>query len=342
MLEEINHPGSVVRAKSPALSIVVPVFNEGISVAECCRRISAVVSSLGISYEIIFVDDGSQDDTFVCLKALNEENPSVKIIRLARNFGHQTAISAGLAHALGDRVAVMDADLQDPPELLPQMLREIDGGYDVAYGLRARRQENWLKRSAYFLFYRLLRAASKIEIPLDAGDFCVMRREVVEAINQLPERNRFIRGLRSWFGFKQIGVPYIRARRALGTPKYTLEKLLRLSLDGLISFSDAPLRFAAYLGFLVSAASFLGIAVVLYFRLFTQASVPGFASLAILILFLGGIQLLTVGLLGEYVSRIFDEVKQRPLYVISSKLGWRAPESQLAVEKEEAWNNAER
>ena len=306
----------------PALSVVIPVFNEHRVVDRLYQRLHAVVSNLPGPYEIIVVDDGSTDDTFARLRGLHQRDPALKIIRLARNFGHQAAISAGLARAAGERVAVMDGDLQDPPEMLPVLLRTVEGGCDVAYGVRKHRPEGWLKRLAYYGFYRLLRMVTTIEIPLDAGDFCVMRRQVALAINAFPERNRFVRGLRSWFGFRQVGVPYSRDQRTAGRPKYTWGKLLRLSLDGLISFSDVPLRMASYLGFLVSAGSVVGIGVVLYFRLFTNASVPGFASLAILILFLGGIQLLAVGLLGEYVSRIFDEVKRRPLYVMSALIGW--------------------
>jgi dolichol-phosphate mannosyltransferase len=308
------------------LSVVIPMYNEAAVVDELLERLEQALAPLGISWEVIAVDDGSADDTFERLCAQHERQPAIKAIRLARNFGHQTAISAGLARAGGECVAVIDGDLQDPPELLPQLLRKLDEGYDVAYGVRQHRPEGWLKQTAYYLFYRVLHATAQIDIPMDAGDFCVMRRHVVDAINRLPERNRFLRGLRSWFGFRQVGVPYARQPRAMGRPKYTWGKLFRLSLDGLISFSDTPLRMASYLGLLVSAGSFLGIALVLYLRLFTDRSLPGFASLAILILFTGGIQLLTVGVLGEYLGRIFDEVKQRPLYVTSELLGFAEEE----------------
>ena len=308
---------------SPMLSVVIPLYNEGSGVLRLLYdRLAAVLARLPGPCEIILVDDGSTDDTFQQLKQLHQQDPAVKVIRLSRNFGHQTAISAGLARAAGAHVAVMDGDLQDPPELLPALLAQLEQGYDVAYGIRASRQEGWIKRGAYHLFYRLLHRLARIEIPLDAGDFCVMKRRVVVAINNLPERNRFLRGLRSWVGFRQVGVPYPRAERAEGIPKYTWGKLLRLSLDGFVSFSDTPLRMASYLGFLVSLGSFIGIGAVLYFRLFTTLSIPGFASVAILILFLGGIQLLAIGVVGEYLGRIFDEVKQRPLYLESERLGW--------------------
>lgn len=325
----------------PALSVVIPVFNEGSLVETLYARLQPVVSQFNGSYEIIMVDDGSIDDTFRRLQRLHERDGAIKIIRLVRNFGHQTALSAGLARTAGEYVAVIDGDLQDPPELILTMRQKLDEGYDIAYGARTSRKEGWLKRLAYHSFYRLLRVTANIEIPLDAGDCCVMRRAVVEAINALPERNRFVRGLRSWFGFRQVGVPYARDSRAEGCPKYTWSKLLRLSLDGLISFSDAPLRLASYFGFLVSLGSFVSIGVVLYFRLFTHASVPGFASLAILILFIGGIQLVTVGLLGEYISRIFDEVKQRPLYVTSALIGWEEDETCGAISCREQANVAQ-
>ena len=308
--------------RSPELSIVVPIFNEAALVDLLFDRLESVLQELAVSYEVIAVDDGSTDGTFERLVRAHRRNPSVKLLRLSRNFGHQTAITAGLARASGNMVAIMDADLQDRPESLPLLLEKLGEGYDVAYGIRVQRPEGWLKRLAYRAFYRVLRLSARIDIPIDAGDFCVMRRQVVDAINSLPERNRFLRGLRSWFGFRQAGVPCIRGARAEGQPKYGFGKLLRLSLDGLISFSDAPLRLASYLGFLVSLGSFLGILVVLYIRLFTSRSLPGFASVAILILFTAGIQLLTVGVLGEYLGRIFDEVKQRPLYVTRETMGW--------------------
>ena len=306
----------------PALSVVVPVFNAGALVRALYERLQPVAIQVTSAYEIIMVDDGSVDDTFQHLHALHRIDPLVKIIRLARNFGHQTAISAGLAKAAGDFVALMDGDLQDPPELLPTLLETLEKGYDVAYVIRTDRPESWLKRTAYFLFYRILHAIARVQIPLDAGDFCMMNRRVVLAINGMPERNRFIRGLRHWVGFKQVGVPCVRHARAGGVAKYTWGKLIRLCFDGIVSFSDLPLRLGSYLGFIVSSGSFIGIGIVLYFRLFTNRSIPGFASLAILILFLGGMQLLTIGVLGEYLGRTLDEARQRPLYIISHLVGW--------------------
>ncbi len=318
-------PGGSGERQAMAVSVVIPLFNEGAAATPLYARLTRALEELPHPHEVILVDDGSTDDTFEQLMELRRADPAVKLIRLSRNFGQQTAISAGLERAAGEFVAVMDADLQDPPELLPVLLARLREGYDVAYAVRVSRREGWPKRVAYRAFYRLLRLVAKIEIPLDAGDFCMMRQQVVRVLNRLPERNRFIRGLRSWVGFRQIGVPYHRTVRADGGPKYTWGKLLRLSLDGLVSFSDLPLRLASYLGLVVSAASFAGILVVLSLRLFTDRSTPGFASQAIVTLFLGGIQLLTIGVLGEYVSRISDEVKQRPLYIASALIGWDEP-----------------
>jgi dolichol-phosphate mannosyltransferase len=306
----------------PKLSIIVPLYNEAELVNEFYGRVSATMREMAASYELIFVDDGSVDSTFDLLTLVQKHDPAVKIIRLARNFGHQSAISAGLESARGDVVAMIDGDLQDPPELIPRMIATLEQGYDVVYGVRKARKEGWLKVTAYWAFYRLLQTVARIDIPLDAGDFCVMNRQVVNALISLPERNRFIRGLRSWVGFRQTGLEYPRSARLAGEPKYTLRKLMRLALDGFIAFSDAPLRLAAYLGLAVSASSFVGILVVLYFRLFTDQSLPGFASVAVLMLFLGGTQLLSVGLAGEYLGRIYDEVKHRPLYVIRQTVGW--------------------
>jgi polyisoprenyl-phosphate glycosyltransferase len=313
------------------VSVVIPVYNEGALVQTLYSRLYTVLSEVVDAYEIIVVDDGSTDDTFAHLLTLHKQNPDLKIMRLARNFGHQTAIATGLQRASGEIVAVMDGDLQDPPELLPSLIAKLEEGYDVVYAVRTHRPEGLIKRTAYRLFYRILRWVARIDIPLDTGDFCVMRGRVVRVLNSLPERNRFIRGLRSWVGFRQVGLPCSRDERAGGTPKYTLAKLMRLSLDGIINFSDFPLRLASYFGVLVSIASFVGIGVVLYFRLFTEASIPGFASLAILILFIGGVQLLTIGVVGEYLGRIFDEVKQRPLYVVEHLVGWAPEETEAEM-----------
>jgi len=319
-------------AQRPDLSVVAPVFDEGAQVDAFYERVSDVLTRAGYAWELILVDDGSTDDTFARLCALHERDPRVKVIQLARNFGHQTAISAGLDRAAGACVAIMDADLQDPPELLPVMAGRLNDGYDIAYGVRAiRKDEGWFKQATSYLFYRAFKAIANVPIPVDAGDFCVMRREVAVAITRLPERHRFLRALRGWFGFRQVGVPYDRSERSGGRTKFTWWKMLQFSLDGVLSFSELPLRFASWVGCLVAFASLVGVGVVFYLRLFTDRSIPGFATITIVVLFLGGVQLLAVGLLGEYISRIFDEVKGRPLYVARTVLGWdRDDEGALA------------
>lgn len=303
-------------------SVVLPVFNESETLPELHRRLSVVMEALAEPYEIIFVDDGSRDASGELLHALQASDPHVRVLRLSRNFGHQSAISAGIDHARGDAVIVMDADLQDPPEALPDLLAPWRQGHDVVYAVRRDRKENVLKRSAYGLFYRLLHQAANVEIPLDAGDFCVLDRRVADVLRQMPERNRFIRGIRSWVGFRQIGVPYNRAARYAGQPKYSLFKLLRLAFDGFFSFSYVPLRLASLFGLFVSFLGFL-LSVWTVYKRFTLPEFPsGFATIVVGMMFLGGIQLIALGVIGEYVGRIFDEVKQRPLYIIGERWGF--------------------
>ena len=232
----------------PVFSVVLPVFNERESLAELHRRLSSVMIALAEPYEIIYVDDGSRDGSGDLLAAIQQNDAQVRVLHLSRNFGHQAAISAGLDHAGGDAVIVLDADLQDPPEVLPALLAQWRLGFDVVYAVRRERKENLFKRSAYDIFYRLLRQVANVEIPLDAGDFCVLDRRVADVLRKMPERNRFMRGIRSWIGFRQIGVPYNRAARFAGQPKYSLLKLLRLAFDGFFSFSYLPLRLASLFG----------------------------------------------------------------------------------------------
>ncbi|MCU0636017.1 MAG: glycosyltransferase family 2 protein, partial [Gemmatimonadaceae bacterium] len=230
------------------ISIVVPAYNEEAGVEELHARVSAAAAEWGEPWELVVVDDGSRDGTFTVLERIAARDPHLKVVGLSRNFGHQPAVSAGLRHVSGDIVCVMDADLQDPPEELLPFIERIREGYDVVYAIRTKRKEGLLKRAAYFLYYRLLRSLATLDIPLDSGDFCVMRREVVEAINELPERNRFVRGLRTWVGFRQTGLAYERAARYAGEPKYTLRKLLRLAADGIVNFSYRPLQAIMLLG----------------------------------------------------------------------------------------------
>ncbi len=309
------------RPERPRYSIVVPVYNEEEVLPEFYDRIRLVVDGLDGPAEIIFVNDGSADRSLAILKGFSGNDRRVRIVSLSRNFGHQAAITAGLAHAGGDAVAVLDADLQDPPELLPKFFKGLGEGWDVVYGIRKERKEGAPKRLAYFVFYRLLRWMADIHMPLDSGDFCAMSRRVVDHLNAMPESGRFVRGLRAWLGLRQTGIVYERDRRHAGVPKYTLLKLLKLSVDGLFSFSYVPLRLIVAMGLAISLLSFLGVLVVLYRYLFTTY-VPGYTSLAILILFIGGVQLLTLGMIGEYIGRISQQVKSRPLFVVDECTGF--------------------
>lgn len=299
----------------PELSVIIPVFNEEENLLTLHGRLTRALVNLGMEYEIVLVDDGSQDQSPDILRRLEAEDQRIVIVEFARNFGHQVAISAGLEQSRGRVVCIMDADLQDPPEVLHTFLAKWREGWEVVYAIRTERKEWWGKRLAYAGFYRLLQRVANIDIPLDAGDFCVMDRRVVDLLVRMPERNRFVRGIRSWVGFKQIGVPYERHARHAGAPKYTFRKLLYLALDGLISFSHMPLRIITLLGFSVSFLSFL-VALFYLVKKFTLGTgVPGFTTLVVSIFFLAGIQLVTIGVIGEYIGRISDEVKRRPLYV---------------------------
>jgi glycosyltransferase involved in cell wall biosynthesis len=308
-------PADIYRTE-PNISIVVPVYNEEENLGVLYPRITSVLESIGVGYEIIFVDDGSSDNTSKLLNSFAVQDHHIVVVVLARNFGHQVAITAGLNHAQGNAVIVMDADLQDPPEMLPEFIAKWWEGYDVVYAVREQRSEGWLKRVAYATFYRLLRRVANVEIPLDSGDFCIMSRQVVNQLIRMPERNRFVRGIRSWVGFNQIGLPYKRDIRHAGRPKYTFGRLMLLALDGLISFSHTPLRIASLSGLIISMLSFLLAVFYTVKKLTTGLNPPGFATLVVAIFFLAGIQLITIGVIGEYIGRIFDEVKQRPLYVV--------------------------
>lgn len=299
----------------PMLSIVIPVFNEEENLPTLHARLTQTLTEQGLDYEVLFVDDGSQDQSPAILRRLEEEDRRIVVVEFARNFGHQVAISAGLEHSRGRVVCIMDADLQDPPEVLHKFLAKWQEGWEVVYAVRTERKEWWGKRLAYAGFYRLLQRVANIEIPLDAGDFCIMDRKVVDWLVRMPERNRFVRGIRSWVGFKQVGVPYERQARHAGKPKYTFRKLLYLALDGLISFSHMPLRIITVMGFTVSLLSFLVALFYLVKKFTIGVGVAGFTTLVVSIFFLAGIQLMTIGVIGEYIGRISDEVKHRPLYV---------------------------
>jgi len=307
------------------LSIVVPCYNEEAVIAEFHRRVVASLAGIESDLEIIYTDDGSRDQTANILRELQQKDRRVRVVSLSRNFGHQLAVTAGLEHARGDAVVIIDADLQDPPEVIPEMIERWRDGYQVVYGLRVRRAgETTFKRWSAKLFYRLLNRLSEIEIPPDVGDFRLLDRQIVDVLLAMPERDRFLRGMISWVGFKQVAVIYDREPRRAGTSKYPLMKMLGFALDSVISFSFAPLRLAIWVGFGAIAASFAGIIYALIIRLYTTEWVRGWASIFTAILFLGGIQLITLGIVGEYVGRIYAEVKMRPLYVVRERLGFES------------------
>jgi len=306
------------------ISIVTPVFNEEDTLTEFHKRLTIVMRTIGEPYEIILVNDGSRDNSLNLMRNLHDKDLMVKIVILSLNFGHQYAITSGLDYAAGDVIGIMDSDLQDPPEVLPVFFQKQKEGYDIVYAIRKNRKERIIKKTAYGVFYRLLSTVSNINIPLDSGDFCIINRRAINALQSMPERNRFLRGLRAWIGFQQIGLEYDRDARFAGEVKYTFRKLLKLAFDGFVSFSYLPLRFASIMGLVVSAISFLGIIVILYLKLFTSCTIDvrGWTSVAIMVLFLGGVQLVSIGVIGEYLGRIYDEVKQRPLYIIQDTIGF--------------------
>jgi dolichol-phosphate mannosyltransferase len=301
---------------APVLSIVVPLFNEEQNVARVYRRLVDALEAEGATFELVFVNDGSGDTTGALLDGLQSQDGRVVVVHLSRNFGHQPAVSAGLDHARSQAVVVMDGDLQDPPEVLGQFIRLWREGYEVVYAVRTKRKEGPFKRLGYYLFYRILHAISDLDIPLDSGDFCLMDRRVVDSLRALPEHLRFVRGLRTFVGFRQIGLAYERAAREAGESKYPFRKLLGLAIDGLVSFSSYPLRLVSYLGFgtIVLAMVLIGWVVIDYFANHTAPA--GWASTVVVVLVMSAIQLLSLGIMGEYVRRIFLEVKGRPTYIV--------------------------
>lgn len=305
-------------------SIIVPLFNEELVIEETYKRLKKEMDSCGDSYEIIFVNDGSKDRTAEMARSICRRDPNIKLLSFSRNFGHQIAITAGMDYASGDAVVVIDADLQDPPEVIPQMIAKWKGGYEVVYGQRTERKgETYFKKLSSSLFYRVLRRLTDVEIPVDTGDFRLIDRKVLDALKTLPEKNRYVRGMVSWVGFKQIGIDYVRDERFAGDTKYPLKKMLKFAANGITSFSYKPLKLATYAGCFVSLLSFVYLLYVLYQRLFIpQSTIPGWASLAIISLFFNGIVLILLGIMGEYIGRIYDEAKARPLYIISDREGF--------------------
>jgi dolichol-phosphate mannosyltransferase len=313
------------------LSVVVPCFNEQELLRDTHRRLVAVLEKLALSFEIVYVDDGSTDSTPNLLRQLQAYDDRIRVVRLSRNFGHQIAITAGLRHCSGSAIVIIDADLQDPPEVIGEFVQRWRQGSDVVYGVRSERDgESAFKLWTAKAFYRLINRLSDTSIPLDAGDFRLMDRKVVDALLAMPERDRFVRGMVSWLGFSQAAVPYHRAARLAGTTKYPLLKMLRLATDGILSFSTVPLRVATWLGLASSGLAVLGILYALFSRFFGRGLVKGWTSIEIAVLLFAGVQLVCLGIIGEYIGRIYGESKRRPLYVVQEQLGFGA-QNQLAV-----------
>jgi len=305
----------------PSISVVAPAYNEQEVLGEFYRRVSAVLTGIGCEYEIVLVNDGSRDNTLALMHALRIRDPRVTVIDLSRNFGKEIALSAGLDHTKGDVVVVLDSDLQDPPELIPKMLEIWREGYDVVYGKRTIRDgETWFKKTTAKYFYKLIKQVSRVEIPEDTGDFRLMSRRAVVALSQLREEHRFMKGLFAWIGFPAAPFPYRRDPRAAGVTKWNYWKLWNFALEGITSFTVAPLKVSTYVGLLVAVLALLYAVVVIWKALVYSDPVRGYPSLMTVILFLGGVQLISVGVLGEYVGRIFNEVKRRPLYLLNQLL----------------------
>lgn len=307
-------------------SIVVPVYNEEINIPELYRRLRSVMNDLDGTVELVLVDDGSRDRSLMLIRQLHEQDPRVCYLSFARNFGHQIAVTAGLNFARGQAVIVMDADLQDPPELIPDLIQQWQQGYHVIYAQRTQRlREHWFKRFTAYWFYRVLRHLADVDIPSDTGDFCLIDRRVVDLLNAMPERNRYIRGLRAWVGFRQTAVLFDRAPRHAGDVKYTFGKSLALAINSLVGFSNVPLRLSTYLGLAAAAVSLLMGLLVLYWRLFAPNSpLAGYTIITVVVFFLGAVQLISIGILGEYIGRIYEEIKGRPLYTLSEVGGFQS------------------
>ena len=307
----------------PILSVVAPCFNEEGVLHELYRRISQVLDGAGESWELVLVNDGSRDRTPEIMRELHAQDARVKVVDFARNFGHQIAVTAGMDYAQGDAVVLIDADLQDPPELILEMLTKWREGYEVVYAIRAERKgETWFKEFTAKMFYRIIYKITDIDIPMDTGDFRLMDRKVVNALKTMHEKHRFMRGMSVWVGFRQTGVKYVRAERYAGETKYPLKKMLKFAMDGITSFSYFPLQVATYIGFVAALFAVLGILVTIVLRLSGSHAFFGQATTLVSVLFLGGVQLICLGIIGEYLGRIYDEVKGRPLYIVRDALGF--------------------
>jgi len=318
----------------PVFSIVAPVFNEEEVLQELYDRVKSVMETVGDPWELVLVNDGSQDNSAEVIDRLHKQDNRVRGLSFSRNFGFQQALAAGFAMTRGEAIINVDADLQDPPEIIPELIAQWRNGYDVVFGVRSSREgETWFKRTTARIFYRLIRRITNIDIPLDTGDFRLMDRRVVNAIGKMPERHRFLRGMVPWLGYRQIGVKYERQARFAGQAKFTsVRKMLPFAMDAITSFSHFPLQLATYLGFLIALVSGLAIAAVVYVRVFVPASqLTGQATTLVVVLFLGGVQLISLGIIGEYLGRIHDEVKGRPLYVVDKY--WNGEPAEPAAEE---------
>ncbi len=310
---------------APELSIIVPLYCEESNIDYLFKRLERVANGLGSSYEIVCVDDGSKDNTLARLIAHHRRNPAIKIVALARNFGKELALTAGIDYSRGRAVIPIDADLQDPPEYIQPLMEKWREGYDVVYAKRRHRAgETWLKKISANGFYRIISNLSQVSIPQNTGDFRLMDRRVVDALKQLPERTRFMKGLFAWVGYKQTHITYDRAPRHSGQTKWNYWKLWNFAIDGIVSFSSTPLRVWGYLGLIISLVSFIYASFLVVRTLVLGIDVPGYASLMVAILFLGGIQLVSLGIIGEYLGRVYEEVKQRPLYLVREFYGDKA------------------
>ncbi|MGK0467690.1 MAG: glycosyltransferase involved in cell wall biosynthesis [Clostridium sp.] len=304
-------------------SIIVPIYNEELVINEAYKRLKKVMNLTEETYEIIFVNDGSRDRSFDMVKDICNKDKNIRLIRFSRNFGHQLAITAGMNKANGKAVIVIDADLQDPPEIMLKMIEKWKEGYEVVYGKRLSREgETFFKKITSKAFYRTLRVMTDVDIPVDTGDFRLIDRKVCEALKRVPERNRYVRGIISWLGFKQTGVEFEREERIAGETKYPLNKMVKFALDAIISFSYKPLKLASITGFSISIFSFLYLMIVVFKKIFINDAINGWTSIVALSLFFNGLVLIILGIIGEYIGRIYDEVKGRPLYIIDEKVGF--------------------
>jgi dolichol-phosphate mannosyltransferase len=308
---------------APVISVVAPVYNEEVLLPEFCWRTITMLEGIGEPFELVLVNDGCRDQSPRIMREHHEADPRIKIVNFSRNFGHQLAITAGADYARGDAVVVIDSDLQDPPEVIPQLFEQWRAGYQIVYAVRAHREgETAFKLATASLFYRLIRRITNVDIPADTGDFRLMDRKVVDTLKAMREHHRFMRGLSVWVGFKQTGVPYKRDARKAGETKYPLRKMIRFALDAITSFSYVPLQMATYTGFVIALIAAIGIIIAIILRLAGIEAFRGQATTLVSVLFLGGVQLIFLGIIGEYLGRIYDEVKNRPLYIVAETLGF--------------------